>query len=260
MFEIEGNQGALLRACREVIGQLLAERGWHLLEPKEWLDRTLAQVHAGPVADPQRVAVHIYSQVLYVACSGAQGDRRRELGYGELFRYLYVIARKRYPLIYEDAAQQAITFVFDRFAQCRNPGTFLTFSFHQLLAAARIVSHQFEIDRRIDRSTGLEDRVMSAAMANRQVDPAGLIIDDEMRARFERLSEEFLRKHPRAALQLAALRLKFIDGLDEATIGQHLQKPPTSIYVLRSRAIEKLRAEPEWRALAIEFGVLPEEQ
>jgi DNA-directed RNA polymerase specialized sigma24 family protein len=260
MFETEGNQTALLRACQEAVGQLSVGRGWHLIEPKEWVDRTLAQVRAGPVADPQRVAVHIYSQVLYVACSGGQGNQRRDLGYGELFRYLYAMARKRYPLIHEDAAQQAITFVYDRFAQCRNPGTFLTFSFHQLLAAARIVSQQLEMDLRIDLSAALEDRDMSAVLPNRQVDPVGLIIDDERRASFERLSEEFLRKHPRAKLQLAALRLKFIDGLDEATISQRLQKPPASIYVLRSRAIEKLRAEPEWRALAIEFGILPEEQ
>src|SRR5262245_41244136 len=120
MFETEGNQAALVRACQAVVGQLSVERGWHLIEPREWVARTLAQVRAGPGADPQRVAVHIYSQVLYMACSGAQGDQQRDFGYGELFRYLFAMARKRYPLISEDATQQAITFVYDRFAQCRN--------------------------------------------------------------------------------------------------------------------------------------------
>jgi RNA polymerase sigma factor (sigma-70 family) len=260
MFETEGDQVAALRACQAVVDRLLVGRGWHLIEPKEWVDRTLAYVQARPVADPYRVAVHIYSQALYAACSGAQGDQQRDLGYGELFRYVYAIARKRYPLIYEDAAQQAIALVYNRFTQCRTPGAFLTFAFHPLIAAARTVGQQLAIDRRTELSAALEDRNLADSLRDRHHDLVSLIITDELRASFERLSAGFLHKHPRAKLQLEALRLKYIDGLDEAAISQKLNKPPASIYVLRSRAIEKLRAEPEWRALAVEFGVLPEDE
>ena len=84
------------------------------------------------------------------------------------------------------------------------------------------------------------------------------MIAAELRARFEHLSTEFLRKHPRAGQQIAALRLKYIDGLDDAAISQLLGKSIGSIYTLRARAVEKLRAEPEWRALAADFGILPE--
>jgi DNA-directed RNA polymerase specialized sigma24 family protein len=93
---------------------------------------------------------------------------------------------------------------------------------------------------------------------NTLVDLAEPVITDELRQRFEQLTVEFLRKHPRAAQQLSALRLKYIDGLDDVAIGQRLGRSIGSVYVLRSRAAEKLRAEPEWRALAAEFGILPE--
>src|SRR5215216_2273161 len=125
MFESEGNQAAMLWVCQQVVGQLVVERGWHLIEPREWVDWTLTQLQAGLVADPGRVAVYIYSQVLYAACSGIQGDERREHGYEELFRYLYDVVRKRYRSIDEDVAQQAIELVYERFAKCRDPGTFL---------------------------------------------------------------------------------------------------------------------------------------
>ena len=259
MFESEGNQAAMLRVCQEVVGQLLVERDWHLIEPKEWVDWTLAQLQAGPVADPRRVAVYIYSQGLYAACSGTQGDERREHGYEELFRYLYDAARKRYRSIDEDIAQQAIELVYERFAKCRDPGTFLAFALQQMTAAARIVYQPRSTNRKIRESV---ERVRKGfdEVRDRQADLAAPLIADELQARFQRLSEEFLRKHSRAKLQLEALRLKYIEELDEATISQRLQKPPASVYVLRSRAIEKLRVEPEWRALAVEFGILPEDE
>jgi DNA-directed RNA polymerase specialized sigma24 family protein len=69
----------------------------------------------------------------------------------------------------------------------------------------------------------------------------------------------FVQRHPRARLQLAALWLKHVEGLDETAISQRLGKPAGSLYVLRARALQKLRAEPAWRALAAEAGLLPQE-
>jgi len=259
MFESEGNQAAVLQVCQEVVGRLLAERDWHLIEPEEWVDRTLAQVQAGLVAEPRRVAVYIYSQALYAACSGTQGDDRREHGYKELFRYLYDVARRRYRLIDEDVAQQAIELVYERFAKCRDPGTFLAFALQQITAAARIVHQPRGANRRLRESAEHAGKSVDE-VHDRHPDLAAPLIADELRSRFQRLSEDFLRKHPRANLQLEALHLKYIEELDDATISQQLRKPPASVYVLRSRAIEKLRAEPEWRALAVEFGILLEDE
>lgn len=258
MFKTEDNQNEVLQACQEAVDLLSAGRSWHLLEPTAWADRAYAQVLEAPATEPLRAAVHVYSHALYVACSGQEGQQRREQGYEELFGYMFAHARRRYPLVYDDAAQQAIVFVVERFGQCREPGAFLAFAFLQLLAAARNVSERWERDRRAGSQASFDDPAVAETTPDRQPDLSAPLITAELRASFERLEAEFLRKHPRAHVQFAALRLKFIDGLDEATISERLGKPTSSIYVLRARAIEKLRAEPEWRALAAEFGILPE--
>jgi RNA polymerase sigma factor (sigma-70 family) len=233
------------------------EREWRLLDQAAWVEQTFAEVQARALV-PRRAAIFIYSQALYLACSGAQGDLRRETGYDELFRYLYDIARRRYPLVYEDVAQQAVELVYHRFAQCRQAGTFLAFALQQLMAAARTVRRQMLLRRPAELPGQEALDIFEYGSFGQHSDPSALIITNELRAKFEQLSVEFLHKHPRARRQLDALRLKYIDGLDEATISQRLGKPPASVYVLRARAVEKLRAEPAWRALAIEFGVLPE--
>jgi RNA polymerase sigma factor (sigma-70 family) len=257
MGDTHPNLSAELRICQTAVEALVVEREWRLLDQAAWVEQTFAEVQARALV-PRRAAIFIYSQALYLACSGAQGDLRRETGYDELFRYLYDIARRRYPLVYEDVAQQAAELVYHRFAQCRQPGTFLAFALQQMLAAARTVRRQTVLQRPAELSGQEALDLFEYGSFDQRSDPSALIITNELRARFEQLSVEFLRKHPRARMQLEALRLKYIDGLDEATISQRLGKPPARVYVLRARAVEKLRAEPAWRALAIEFGVLPE--
>ena len=258
IFTSEDNQDAVLRTCQEEVAALVVERGWHLLEPPEWVAETMSQVRIGSIANPRRAAVHVYSHAMHAACSGFEGQERREQAYDELFRFLLAYARKRFPQVYDDVAQQAVEFVIDRFVYCRKPGAFLTFALYQLLAAARTVNRQHDLHLRGADSATLEDRVVAEALRDRQPDLSAPFITAELRASFERLAGEFLREHPRAEMQLAALRLKYIDALDDAAISARLGKPTSSVYVLRSRAIEKLRAKPEWRALAVEFGILPE--
>ena len=149
--------------------------------------------------------------------------------------------------------------MFALFARCRTPGAFLAFALQQLMDSARVVRRQSELEgsgRALAAVVGSADL---DSLPDRQPDIATQIITAELRARFEHLSIEFLRKHPRAGRQITALRLKYIDGLDEAAISRLLGKSIGSVYTLRARAVEKLRAEPEWRALAADFGILPEE-
>lgn len=235
--------------CRAAVDHLIARYGWLLLNRDEFARRTLEHIRAGIAADPVRAAIYTYSHALHMACSGAEGDERQELSYTELSRYLYDSARRRYSDVAEDAAQSALERTFTAFERCRLPGTFLAFALRQLMDAARAL-------RRHANHQPLHPSLPDQP----QADPANRVIADEMRWRFELLAAEFLRKHPRSAQQFAALRLKFIDGLDEVAISQRLGKPVPSVYVLRSRAIEKLRVEPEWRALAGELGILPEDR
>jgi RNA polymerase sigma factor (sigma-70 family) len=259
MAQMEPERAALLHACLAVVDQLAATWGWQLLGRAAWARQAADLVQAGMAADPTRAAMFVYSQMLHTACSGAEGRARQNLGYSELFRFLFESARRRYPAIAEDVTQQASERVFALFVRCRTPGAFLAFALQQLMDSARVVRRQSEPEGSVRAPAAVAGSADLDSLPDQQPDMATQMITAELRARFEHLSIEFLRKHPRAGRQITALRLKYIDGLDEAAISRLLGKSIGSVYTLRARAVEKLRAEPEWRALAADFGILPEE-
>jgi len=258
MAQMEHEQATLLHACLAVVDRLAITWGWQLLGRASWAQQAADLVQAGTAADPARAAMFMYSQVLHAACSGAEGRARQDLAYTELFRFLFESARRRYPAITEDVTQRACERVFALFARCRTPGAFLAFALQQLMDSARVVRRQSALEGDLRAPISAAELGDLDSLADQQPDMVAHLISAELRARFEHLSIEFLRKHPRAGQQIAALRLKYIDGLDEAAIGQLLGKSVGSVYTLRARAVEKLRAEPEWRALAADFGILPE--
>ena len=247
--------------CRTAVDALLARHQWQLLKHDDFVRRTLEHVRSGIAADSLRAATYTYSLALHTACSGALGADQQNLAYTELFRYLYDNALWRYPDVGDDATQRALEHTFETFDRCREPGAFLAFALQHLMDAARKLRRQEE-QRPLPLSTVADanHNIHEALPGQQQADPSSEAIAGELRSRFDQLAAEFLRKHPRASQQFAALRLKYIDGLDEAAISRRLGKPMQSVYVLRARAIKKLRAEPEWRALAIELGVLTEER
>lgn len=258
--QIESDPRQEEQVCASVVDTLLACHEWQLLKRDDFIRQTLEYLHVAVSNDPQRAAVHAYSQALYRSCSGAMGPEQQNIAYTELFHYLYDIAQRRYPRICEDATQRALMRIFTVFANCREPGAFLAFALQHLMDAARTVRRQ-EGHHLGSLSTfaDLDHNNHGEVLRDRRVvDPLDEVLTSELRSRLEELTIAFLQKHPRAALQFAALRLKFIEGFDEVTISQRLGKPVNSIYVLRSRAIEKLREEPEWRALASELGLLEE--
>jgi DNA-directed RNA polymerase specialized sigma24 family protein len=91
-----------------------------------------------------------------------------------------------------------------------------------------------------------------------QRDPLSAVEERDLEARLRGLVSEFRRKHPRAETQLEAFLLKHVSALDDEEIAERLGKTVPAVYVLRSRAIQKLRLEPGWRDVAAELGILPE--
>jgi RNA polymerase sigma factor (sigma-70 family) len=254
----EEDRIALLKGCGDVVDRLMAQRDWQLLDRDEWVRIVVERVVAGPVTDPHRVAVYAYSEVLHAACSGAAGALAQNRGYDEILRYLLERARRRYPPFAEDVAQRAAESTFALFERCRVPGALLAFAAQQLLRAIRDHIRQ-EYRAGWPTAAPVEAAFGETQLADQTLaDLAEPMIAEELRKRFEELTIEFLNKHPRAAQQLSTLRLKYIDGLDDVAISRRLGKPIGSVYVLRSRAAEKLRAEPAWRELAAEFGIFSE--
>ncbi|MBV9788721.1 MAG: sigma-70 family RNA polymerase sigma factor [Chloroflexi bacterium] len=258
MLQTERDLDLLAEQCREAVQGLLARYGWRLLDPETFAQRTLGLVADDTVADAQRAAIHTYCHALYAACSGAEGAERQNLAYTELFRYLYDNARRRYPDHAAEAAQVAIERVFLAFERCHEPGTLLAFAFQQLRDAARAIQRQAQRSpQSLDAPGSNGQEALGTYVADeRQPELSMSVIAEELRLRFKEIISGFLRAHPRAAQQIAALQLKYLDGLDDATIGQQLGVSVSNVYVLRSRAIKRLQSDRQWRTLAVELGIL----
>lgn len=122
----------------------------------------------------------------------------------------------------------------------------MAFALQKLRDVAR--SEQRTGSRRAD---SLDDD--NAPEPSTEADVAEEILNRELRRRLRMCAREFVRRHPRATLQFAAVWLKFIDGLDDQEIARRLGKPVSAIHVLRARGVAKLRLDDQWRALAREF-------
>ncbi len=248
---------ALERESAAAVDRLLQRHDWRLVGRDEFVRRTVEHTRSGAATDPQRAAVGVYCLALYHACSGGEGPARKELAYTELHRYLFDAARQRYPEIAEDVTQSALERTVAAFGRCRQPVAFLAFAFQHLLDAARALRRQ---ERHAPRSLEPEDDDNpSPQLADEQADLGAYVLNDERRTALKRSAEAFLTEHPRASQQLAALWLKHIDGLDDRSIGDRLGVTIDHVYVLRSRVARKLRSDPRWRSLAVEFGILPDE-
>ncbi len=248
--------------CQEAVGLLLARHEWQLLTPVEFAQRTYDHVRAGITADPRRAAIYTYCEALHHACSGREGRTRRERAYTELYRWLYDIARQRYAGDAEELAQQALVRTFTAFEQCRLPGAFLAFALQHLRDAAR--SHRREYGREIVSFDGSDDEPalhQTARVSETHLpDPCESATNGEMRLHVAQIMAAFIRKHPRATTQLDAVWLKYIEGLDDSAISERLSKPVKRVHELRSLGLKQLRADPQWRALASDFGITPDNE
>ncbi|MDP9313262.1 MAG: sigma-70 family RNA polymerase sigma factor [Chloroflexota bacterium] len=262
MESIEHDLGLLERQCREAVDALLARHAWQLLERDEYVRRTLYYFRAGVAADPLRAATYTYSHALYSACSGSEGHDRQNLAYTELSQYLYDCAYHRCPDVCEDATQRALETIYGSFMRCREPGAFLAFAFQHLLDATKVLRRQ-QNQRLLSLATPIGaggDTLGSMLPDHLLPNPVAEVLDKELRTRLEECAAEFLRRHPRASQQFDALWLKYIDGLDDAGISQKLGKPISRVHELRYLAVKKLQSDPEWRALAHEWGILTTER
>ncbi len=174
---------------------------------------------------------------------------------------LYDQARHYYPDVNpDDAAQSAIEHTCRLFANCRQPVAFLAFAHQQLMNAVKTLWRQE--GRPVQPLTsphGAGNGLLEAIVAVEQPDLAAQVVIDEQWLILNRRAAEFLGDNPRSVKQFLALWMKYIELLDDSQISQKLDVPLTSLAVLRSRAKKKLRADSRWRALAVEFGILPDE-
>jgi DNA-directed RNA polymerase specialized sigma24 family protein len=245
--------------CEACVDSYMQRYGWELVTR----EALLSAVEREYIARPERGAgaaraalLWSYSAILYRACSGAEGGRRQEQGYSELYRFLARAAARRYTRVAAEATQHAVERVYLSFERCRQPETFLAFVLQKLRDAARaelrLVAQSAE-QLPVDAADTAE--VSQSARRGDLADPADSFVHTDLRQRMARAAAGFVEQHPRAAQQFAALWLKYIDGLDDKTIALRLGRTPAAVQVLRSRALRRLRAEPGWQLLASELGM-----
>lgn len=246
------------QSCEIWVDWYLERYAWALIERDELLAIVRAEyARRGEGAAAARSAVlWAYSTILYHACSGGEGRQRQEQGYTELYGFLARAAARRYGRVAAEATQHAVERVYLAFASCRHPEAFLAFVLQKLRDAARAelrqLAHSVE-----QLPVDLADTAEASAAARRDDlrDPADALDGAELRQRMACCAQSFVERHPRAVQQLAALWLKYIDGLDDRTIAARLGRTPAAVQVLRSRALRRLRDEPGWQLIAQEFGL-----
>jgi RNA polymerase sigma factor (sigma-70 family) len=245
------------QACQRVVDACRTHYQWQLLDREEFAYRVFEQLAADATTDLRRVVIHIYTEALYYACSGCEGRQRQERGYTELFRFLYRCVERCYPEVCADAAQRAIEKIYRTIGHCRRPNAFLAFALQKLRDARRVElrllrTGDFSLDELSDEDgEPIGDRIPAA----QNTDPAESALKSELRERVAQCAQEFLQRHPRATEQLAALWMRYVDGLDDVTISRKLGKSVGSIQVLRSRAAAKLRNDPSWQILGSELAL-----
>jgi DNA-directed RNA polymerase specialized sigma24 family protein len=246
--------GAQEGLCGQVVDRLIARFGVGLLARQELIKRTLAADPGSSGGDGDSltrlsfVAFGVYNEALYSACSGAEGPVRREIGLGELSRVLHARARAWYPDVCADAAQSALERVHAQLERCREPRTFLIFASYYLKNAARRLRRQERLTFSLESDLADQGAWRLGDAPGAAPNPLDEVLSSALGADLRVRLDAFAQKHPRARNQLAAVRLKYIDNLDDATIGRILGVAVKRVHELRSLGLKKLRSDPHLRA------------
>ena len=249
--------------CARAARRVLANQGWALID--DW-DAFVAEVRAvaeesasGAALRPrpgdtprkraERAVVRAYCPHLYAACREGRGPRA-DRAFDELGRYLHAVARARTrdPDAAESAAQRALEIIWRRLDDVREPWAFLGY--------ARIV-----LVRELGALGRADDTPRLVALRGDDVEEAGASPADpradDARAEAEAAAEDGpLRRAIRDCLRSAAqaetiLRL-VLDGESVTAVARALRTTPANVWVLKSRALARLRKCPDVARLAAE--------
>ncbi len=257
MTQSTGNSDVLAQQCTIAVDLLLQQHRWQLLDREEFWQLTWHAIQHDAFPNARSAALNTYSQVLYAACGGTQGNERQNLAYTDLYHYLYAVAHKSYRDVAAEASQIAIERVFEKFMDCQQPETFLAFAFQQLRDAVRTLRReQTPAALSLDAPIGVGNVTLGESIPDR----GRLALDRhveliELRTRCEQLLAEVKREHPDAVNQVEAFCLKHWYGLPDDHIRKQLGIK--DVYSARSRGKILLESTPRLRALAVEFNILP---
>ncbi|MFN8494084.1 MAG: RNA polymerase sigma factor [Caldilineaceae bacterium] len=240
--------------CQQVIATLLQRHDWQLLDATSFCDQLTVQARAQALSAPDalmKLAIHLYCQRWYTACRSP--DQQRPRAYTELAHYLYNRALHQYGdgEVAQEITQEALLLVAQQLDQVQNPGAFLAFALLKLWNAATAYFRQRDRHaRRIQPLPEPSAEEQPADLADPQApQPETIIADNELERQVRQRIEALITVAPRARNQFQAVLLKFLEGYSDAEIATALETDVANVHVLRSRGLNRLRADGVLRQL-----------
>ncbi len=263
--------------CRRLVPEILRQRDWQLISADSlpaFIDQvcqTIVEgtVRPGPGASPKttvrRATIHCYCHELYQA-SGENGTLRQRRAFEEIGRHAQGVAFRyeQTPAIVQVCVQRALAIVWEKRAQVRKPGSFLrwveTIVYHEVKRYWKERQRQKEIsmsqlipadETEIDNSA-LERFWEKLAPVS---PPDDEVIGQELREQLWAEVQRVLGGNRRYEAVIVGF---YLYELSLPTLAQMLQTPVRNVYVLKSRALARLRADLDFiRRFADALETLP---
>lgn len=254
-----------LALCLKLVPDILRERDWHLIAAEDlpaFVTAVCQAIEQGvvkpvPGVSPEltvrRATIHLYCYELYRA-SGEDRTPRQHRAFEEIGQHALRVAYRyeRDTTIVQDSVQQALLNVWQKREQVRQPGSFLRW-------IEKIVCH--EVKNR-QRQNGRKQEIPVSRLRNPHQDG----IDDESLLRYweslatvrppdedvicheqrEKVRSEVYRALAGNARYEAVIVGYFLYELSLPALAQMLGTTVSNVYVLKSRALARLRSDEEF--------------
>lgn len=242
------------------VRNLAARFRWGLLTESAWI-AAAQKINPEPENDKaaRRACLTVYSRTLHAAC---QDRRRQNRAYRELYDYLFPQAYARDRSLAREATHDAITLVFRSFtepklAKCRIPEAFLFFALGKLRDAIKRIYYErngergnVPLDDLVDDDYQGGDYWLPASPAPHT--PESDLLDDDrelwIKAMVLSVAESVLRclqtlwEEGRLHKQVETILLTFMDRMTDEQIAAKLRKTKGAVQLLRTHALDNLRA------------------
>ena len=248
----------LLGKYRQVVRDVLAKRGWKLVEDEEafvaevWQERQRRLQLISPAAQTRRSLVKViedatirrYNHLWYAACD-QPGTLRQQQAFTELHQYLSPIAHlraKNNRYIAQESTQEALIIVYQKLKQVRDPGSFASW-------AGRIVSN--EVIRRVKSQKA--EQINESDLLRPHQRAENLLVSKSpaiTRGQEQPTDPENIRNKVKSVIQYCLRRSKqrqnviikrFLEEKKAGEISQEMGIPAARVSRLINRSIEVLR-------------------
>lgn len=243
----------LRERCRHIVRQVLAQRGWKLVpDEAAFAEEVLAEVQSRLRYSRSRplekiiedATVNRYCHLWYEACKADRTLRQRQ-AFKELHHYLYPFAlyRAKYDQrVAEESTQEALIKVWQHLDQVRDPGSFARWASQILVREVLAIKEYPEISEADlkhpgDPKTDETPLTRAAHQAGQTTGFSEPEFTSDMRTRLIEIIEQCLR----STRQQTVIIGFFLEQRGFREMADELRTNVSNIYVLKSRALERLR-------------------